>query len=166
VTTRKLFAIIFAALFLSALAAAQQPDGSTAFCTFEDGKEISVRYQQLDFSKKTDPPVGRPWSPNGVPIFLFTPTELTLGNYTIPTGAYSLYTVKNRNDWTIIINKNVTQGSPYDDKQDLARATMETTKLSAANKPLAVTIGHISPKVCSLQIVFGDTGAWAEFKEK
>ena len=109
-TTRKTLALIFAALFVSTVAVAQQPDSQTAFCTFEDGKEISVRYQQVEYSKKNDPPVGRPWSPNGVPIFLFTPTELTLGNSTIPTGAYSVYTIKNRNDWTKANRSNSSKG--------------------------------------------------------
>jgi hypothetical protein len=155
------------ALFLPIVSASQQqPEPATTFCTFDDGKEVSLRYQAVEANKKNDPISGKPWSPGGAPMFLFTPTDLTIGNATIPTGAYSVYTIRNKNDWTLIVNKNVTQGSAYDQQQDLVRVPMEVTKLSATNKPLVISLGHTAPKTCSLQLVYGDTGAWTEFKEK
>ncbi|HWR13815.1 MAG TPA: DUF2911 domain-containing protein [Terriglobales bacterium] len=143
-----------------------EPQSTTVICTYPDDKEISVRFHSVEYNKKNEPPIGKPWTPEGVPVFLFTPTELMVGNSTIPTGAYSLYTIKNKASWTLIISRNVTQGTPYDEKQDVARVTMETGKLPSANKPYVVSLGHIAPKVCSLQIVYGDTGVWAEFKQK
>ncbi|HET9698037.1 MAG TPA: DUF2911 domain-containing protein [Terriglobales bacterium] len=138
---------------------------STTFCTFEDGNEVSVRFQPLEYNRKNEPPAGKPWAPNGTPILLFTPTNLTVGNSTVPTGAYTVYTVKNRSDWTLIINKNVSQGAAYDSAQDVVRVNMESGKLPNT-KPLNITLGHIQPKVCSLQIVFGDTAVWTDLKQQ
>jgi hypothetical protein len=76
-----------------------------------------------------------------------------------------VYTIKNRNDWTLIINKNVSQGAAYDSAQDVVRVNMESGKLPSM-KPLNITLGHIQPKVCSLQIVFGDTAAWTDLKQQ
>lgn len=146
--------------------ATSQSNEQTAICTFPDDAEISVRYLPVEYDKKTEPPPGKAWAPGGMPIYLFTPIELLVGNTAIPTGAYSIYTIPNKGTWVLVINKNVAQGASYDEKQDLVRINMETVKAIVPNKPLTVTLGHIAPKVCSLQIVFGDTGAWTELKEK
>lgn len=164
-----LLVAFFAAFILLIPASAQQDDAqhqSTSICTFQDGNEISIRYNSVEFNKKNEPPLGKPWAPDGKPILLFTPTNLTVGNATVPTGAYSMYTIRNRNDWTLIVNKNVTQGAEYDPSQDLVRVNLEMGKLTSATKPLNISLGHIQPKVCSLQIVFGDTGAWTELKQQ
>jgi hypothetical protein len=160
--------VALSALLLLGVPAQAQGDSdnqSTSICTFEDGNEISVRYQNLDYNKKNEIPFGKPWAPNGTPIFLFTPTNLTVGNSTVPTGAYSVYAIRNKSDWTLIINKNVTPGTAYDPSQDLVRVSMESSKLGST-KPLNVSLGHIQPRVCSLQIVFGDSAAWTDLKQK
>jgi len=165
VTNRSVWSALLILLF--AIPVFAEPDSQqTTFCTFDDGNEISIRYQGQDATKKNDPPQGKPWGPNASPIFLFTTTDITLGNTSIPTGAYSLYLVKGRSDWSLIVNKNVTQGSPYDDKQDLARVNMDTNKLPSSGKPFNITLGHIAPKVCSIQVVYGDSAGWVEFKQK
>ena len=164
------FLTIVAALLLSGLAVVQTPpkaDPSTVFCTFEDVNEVSLRYMAVDANRKNDPPAGKAWMPGGAPILLFTPTEIIVGTTTVPTGAYSVYPIRNRNDWTLVVNKNVTQGSGYDEQQDLARVNMQTTKLpTGGTKPLNLTLGHTSAKVCSLQLVYADSAAWTDLKEK
>ena len=140
---------------------------STTFCTYQDGNEVSLRYIPVDSNKKNEPPSGgKPWMPGGTPILLFTPSELVIGGTSLPTGAYSVYLIRNRNDWTLIVNKNVTQGAPYDAQQDLVKVNMETSKLPTGSKALTLSLGHIAPKTCSLQMVFGDIGAWTDIKEK
>ena len=163
----KLFITLVAALlFLTLAALAQNQEGSTTFCTFDDGNEVSLRYTSVEAKRINDPVSGKPWSPGGQPILLFTPTDLVIAGTSVPTGAYSVYPIRNKNEMTLVINKNVTQGSPYDPQQDLVRANMETTKLPTTTKPLAITLGHTAPKMCSLQIVYGDLGAWMDVKEK
>jgi hypothetical protein len=170
VKDRSKFLTIFAALLLSGLACAQTPpktDPTTIFCTYEDGNEVSLRYVAVDANRKNDPPGGKPWMPGGAPVLLFTPTEIVIGNTTIPTGAYSVYPIRNRNDWTLVVNKNVAMGSGYDEQKDLVRVNMETSKLaSGGSKPLSLTLGHTSAKVCSLQLVYADSAAWTDLKQK
>lgn len=161
------FAILSVFLFLIlALPLTAQDDQQTIFCTLDDGNEISIRFRSVGADKKNEPPIGKPWAPADRPMFLFTPTELTLGNTTIPTGAYSLFLIKNKNDWTLIVNRNVAQNSSYDDKQDIARINMQSSRLPSTGKPFSLTLGHIAPKVCSVQVVYGDMAGWAEFKGK
>jgi Protein of unknown function (DUF2911) len=165
VTSRlTLFLVLF--LLIPAVPLLAEDNDQTIFCTFEDGNEVSIRYQAIDPNKKTDAPAGKPWGPGGAPMFLFTPTELTIGNSTIPTGAHSLFLVKNKNDWTLIVNKNVDKGASYDDKQDIVRVNMQSSRLPTSNKPFNLTLGHMAPKVCSIQVVYGDMAGWTEFKQK
>ncbi len=167
---RRLVIVLLIAFIFVLPAIAQQGDTAaatnTAFCTFQDQNELSVRYRPAEYKKGVEVPNGKVWSPDGAPIFLFTPTELKIGTASLPTGAYSVYILRNRGDWTLIVNKNVKEGSEYDPQQDLARVPMQTGKISNAAKTLSINLGHISPKVCSLQLNYGETGAWADFSEK
>ena len=105
------------------------------------------------------------WTPSDSPMDLFTQVELTLGDTVIPTAAYSMYLLPGKESWTLIVNKNVTAGSPYDEKQDLLRSPMQGGQLSKAEK-FHVAFAHIAPKQCNMRIYHGKTASWAEFKEK
>jgi hypothetical protein len=140
------------------------PEPTTVSCTFEDEKQISVRYIPVPTDK--EPPRGQPWAPGGTPMILFTQTEVTLANTTIPIGAFSMYVIPGKDSWTLVINRNVTAGAKYDQQQDLVRAPMEMGQLSQPEKQLGVYFGRIGPKQCNLRIYHGKTGLWAELKEK
>ncbi len=159
--------VVFCVVMIVPVKAQEQTaNTSTTTCTFEDGKEVSVRYNPAEFKRGYEIPSGKPWAPNDVPMLLFTPTDLIAGNTTIPTGAYSMYIMRNKGDWTLIINRNVTEGSPYDAAQDVVKLPMGTGRVSSPRNVLSVYFGHIAPKVCSIQISFGDTGAFADLKQK
>jgi hypothetical protein len=139
---------------------------SQAVCSFDDGKSIKVEYS-------TDPPKrgeelrnGRLWEPGGLPMFLFTETPLSLGSSQIPDGAYSLYVKPEKQNWNLIVNKNVSAGSKYDPKQDLAHASMETGKLENPVKQLQVAFAHVAPKQCSIRLYYQNTWASVEFNER
>ncbi len=134
-------------------------------CTFEDRKEISVRYERAS-AQRRDVPLGGLFAPGSSPILLFTQTMLSIGNVEIPVGAFSLYVVTDKEKWTLIINKNVTAGSPYDEKQDLVRVLMQSGKTDTLAKQVQIRFVHFAPKQCNMRIYYGHTGAWAEFKEK
>jgi hypothetical protein len=139
---------------------------ATAFCDFSDGQEVSIRYNTTVATAKDEPRNGKVWLPGGSPITLFTNTTLVLNNSTIPSGAYSLYVIPGKKDWTLIVNKNVTAGAPYDEKQNLARAPMELGEVESPPKQLQASFAHVAPKVCSIRLYYGKTGAFAEFSEK
>ena len=149
---------------------AQQNDSdqnsATAFCDFEDGQEISVRYSAAPVTSKDEPHNGRLWIPGGKPMTLFTGATVTLNNTTIPAGAYALYVIPNKKEWTLIVNKNVTPGAAYDEHQDVARSSMDLGEVDSPPKQVQVSFAHTGPKVCSIRLYYGKVGAFTEFNEK
>ena len=163
------FSLMFALLsiFLFQTAFAQQTKNTeTAACTFDDGNEISVRYTPVEFKKANEIPNAKPWTPGDAQMLLFTPTDVAAANTTIPTGAYTLYILRNKNDWTLIVSRNIKEGTPYDASQDVVRIPMGTGKVSSSKTTFSANFGHVAPKTCSIQIYFGDTGAFGDFIQK
>jgi hypothetical protein len=142
----------------------QTPDSNVA-CTFEDGKQLSMRYNAVSVGKE-DLPLGSLYSPGNSPMFLFSQTSMTVGKAEIPAGAFSVYVIPDKKEWTLVINKNVTAGSEYDEKQDLARIPMQSGRLGTATKRFRVVFAHVGPKQCNMRIYYRRSGAWAEFHEK
>ena len=99
-------------------------------------------------------------------MILFTQTRLTLGNSEIPEGAYSLYVIPEKETWTLVVNRNVTAGSKYDEKQDLARAPMEIGQVESPANQTQIVFGHTAAKQCNMRLYYETTGAWVEFREK
>jgi len=152
-------------LATAGLAQDTKQEAATTTCTFEDGTEISVRYIPVETNKEKIQN-GKVWAPGGSPIVLFTPAALTLEKSQIPAGAFSLYLIPQRDRWTLVVNKNVSAGSRYDERQDIARAAMEMGQLGEPTSTLELAFGRMGPKHCSLRVYFGKTGGWAEFLEK
>ena len=97
---------------------------------------------------------------------LFTETGVTLGNTLVPAGAYTMYLLPSKKDWTLIVSRNVTIDSKYDKNQDLVRAPMQTGELSQAEGQLKVFFGHTGPKRCEINVDYGKNRAWIEFMQK
>jgi hypothetical protein len=127
---------------------------------------MSVRYNTGVSADTKQPSKGKVWAPGESPMILFTQTGLSVGNSSIGTDAYSLYVVPGDKDWTLIVNKGVKPGSPYDERQDLLRTPMEIGEVSPPEKEFSVSFAHVAPKQCNMRIYYGGTGAWAEFREK
>lgn len=143
----------------SATSAFAQNTQST-YCDFADGNEVSVQYNP---SVKEEPRNGRVWSPG---ITLYVQVPLLLGSSGIPLGAYSVYMIPEKRNWTLIVNKNVTAGAAYDSAQDVARAPMEIGEIPDPTKQLQLSFAHMAPKQCSLRVYYQKTGAFADFMEK
>jgi len=163
-----LLTLLAGQFLLARVSFAQQDDANsaTSFCDFADGQEVSIRYSTATASSKDEPHPGKVWMPGGSPITLFANTPLVLNGSPIPTGAYSVYVIPNKKDWTLIVNKNVTAGAPYDEKDDIARAPMELGEVDATPKQLEASFAHSRPKVCSIRLYYGKIGAFADFNEK
>ena len=136
---------------------------STAACNLDDGRQVQVRYNVA--SGKEKPANGKPWSPGGAPMTLFTEAPLTLGSSVIPLGAYSVYPIPAKDHWTLVVNKNVTAGAAYDEKQDIARAQMETAQVDQAAGALEVAFAHVGPR-CTLRIYMGKSASFVDFTAK
>lgn len=166
---RARFAFVFLATFfvgtLTALGAGEPSEpSSTASCNLDDGRQVYIRYNAVT-TKSDKAPNGKPWMPGGTAMTLFTEAPLNFGGSTIPVGAYTVYPIPAKDKWTLVINRNVTQGAAYDEKQDLARAPMETDQVSQAADALEVAFAHVGDK-CTLRIYFGKSASFAPFIAK
>jgi len=153
-------------LLLTPFLAAQSSNTptSTTTCNLDDGRQVYMRYNPVP-TKQEKIANGKPWTPGGAPMTLFTEAQLTLGTSTIPIGAYTVYPIPARDHWTLAVNKNVTPGAAYDEKQDIARAPMETAQVASASDALEVAFAHVGPR-CTLRIYIGKTASFADFTAK
>jgi hypothetical protein len=164
------FIVLASQSFYCATAFAQQaepPDQTaTITCDFTDGNEITVQYNNSANSQKDQPRPGRVWLPGGSPMTLFTQVPLVLNHVELPVGAYSMYVIPNKKDWTLVVSKNVSNPKTYDEKQDLVRAPMEMGAVNSPPKRLQASFAHIAPKQCSIRLYYETSGAFVEFNEK
>ena len=162
--------LLIAQSTLTTRAVAQQADSNsdsaTTVCDFDDGQEITVKYNDSVVSNKDEPRNGKVWLPGGSPMTLFTQVALTLNGREVPVGAYSIYVIPGKKDWSLIVNRNVTDAGRYDEKQDLVRAPMELGEVNSPPKRLQASFAHSAPKVCSIRLYYEKIGAFAEFGEK
>ncbi len=151
-------------LTLSAVSPAQSANSSTATCNLDDGRQVRLNYTPVS-PKNDKAPNGRPWAPGGAPMTLFTEAPLSFANATIPIGAYTVYPIPAKDKWSLAVNRNVTAGAAYDEKQDIARATVETDPVPQPSEALEVAFAHVGLR-CTLRIYFGKTATFADFIAK
>jgi hypothetical protein len=148
-------------LLAASCAARAAETSSTASCNLDDGRQVYIRYNSV--TSKTDKiSNGKPFTPGGAPMTLFTDAPLNFGGSEIPLGAYAVYPIPARDKWTLAVNKNVTAGAPYDEKQNIARAQIETDPVPQPSDELEVAFSHVGQK-CTLRIYFGKVATFAEF---
>ena len=145
-------------------AQASKTPSATTTCNLDDGRQVYVRYEPVP-NNKEKLSNGKPWSPGGVPMTLFTEAQLTLGSSLIPIGAYTLYPIPARGNWTLVVNKNVTPGAVYDGKDDIARTQMETAQVDQPSDALEVAFAHVGMR-CSLRIYIGKSASFTDFTAK
>lgn len=141
------------------------PNTANATCTFQDGKQINVRYNPVSIAGKDKLPEGKVWTPKKVPMLIFTQVGFSIGASHVPIGAFRLYVIPRKDTWTLIVNKDERAGSPYDDQQDLLRTEMQTAEAEQGYKQFKVVFAQVAPKQCNMRMYYGKTGTWAEFKE-
>ena len=94
-----------------------------------------------------------------------TEAPLNFGGATIPVGAYTVFPIPGKEKWALAVNKNVTAGAAYDEKQDIARASIETEPMSEGAAALEVAFAHVGSR-CTLRIYFGKAATFADFIAK
>ncbi|HKM65956.1 MAG TPA: DUF2911 domain-containing protein [Candidatus Acidoferrum sp.] len=65
---------------------------------------------------------------------LVTPVDLAIGGTTVPAGSYTIFTIPNKDKWTLIISKKTGEwGTDYPGaSNDLARVDMKVSTLPSA----------------------------------
>jgi hypothetical protein len=118
---------------------------------------------QYNPTVKEEPRNGRVWAPGAT---LYVQVPLMLGSSEIPLGAYTVYFIPSKKDWTIIVNKNVTAGAAYNAAQDVAKANMDLGEIPEPTKQLQLSFAHMAPKECNLRVYYQKIGAFVDFLEK
>lgn len=152
-------------------AAVGQDADSTATCSFDADKELTVGYQRVSFNLKRQPlgreiPYGKAWAPGGKPLTLFTNSAVEVGGKILPVGAYTMFVSPAQKQWTLIISKSTDLTGKYDEQQDLVRVTMESGELPEPEPELSVAFVHAAPGQCNLRLGLAKTGNWAVFQKK
>jgi DUF2911 family protein len=156
-------AVLISLLWAPWLAAQSSAPNSTTTCNLDDGRQVYVRYNAVPNKEK--PANGKPWAPGGAPMTLFTETQLALGSSVIPIGAYTVYPIPAKGNWSLVVNKNVAPGAAYDEKQDIAHAQMETAQVDQASAALEVAFAHVGAR-CTLRIYAGKSASFVDFTAK
>jgi len=159
----RIVAVVCFCVALVGIGVAQDSDQPVASCNLDDGKQVSIRYNNVS-AKSEKLSNGKPWTPGGSPMTLFTEAQLTFGGATIAPGAYTVYPIPGK-QWTLAINKNVAAHSSYDEKDDVARSTIETDQVGETADSLEVAFAHMGEK-CTLRIYFAKTAVFATFTAK
>ena len=166
-TLRRIFYFLFLA---TGIAAAQQAANSQntqdVVCTFADGKGMRVQYDDSENAEKHSLKFQKPWTPAEKPLLLFLDTDVQVGSTTVPLGAYGMYVIPGKSQWTLVISKDVNGAAKPNSSQDVARTTMDTGELQQGEPHATIYLAHIAPKQCNVRIVYGKTMAWGEIHEK
>lgn len=136
------------------------------FCFFEPiGQVLLHQEAPPHYVTDRDLPSGKAWTPAGQPTLLFTQTPLVTNNTDITMGAYSMYIVREKDEWILVVNKDVGTGDKYDNNLDVVRMSR---LMGAAQRTKEGVHGFVRPhpRQCNVRIYYGKSGTWAEFKEK
>lgn len=112
-------------------------------------------------------PYGKVWrtgANEATELDIYTP--LKFGNTTLKAGSYTLYTIPNEDDWTIIISSdtNVWGAYSYKKDKDVARITVETKDAAAPIETLSM-IFKTDTKGTTLMIGWDDHYVEIPFKK-
>jgi hypothetical protein len=170
------FVVSFFLLF-STLAFAQRDKNQRpsppekAKCSFSDGKNISVDYSSPRMKGRKIfgdlVPYGQIWRTGANEATTFvTNTDLTAGGKTIPAGNYTIFTVPDKDKWTLIINKKTGEwGIPYKYESDeLARVGMSVSQISSPVENFTIAFDQAG-SACTMNISWENTKASIKFTE-
>jgi hypothetical protein len=112
---------------------------ATASCDLGGGKTLTVNYSSPRAKGRTIfgglVPYGEVWRAGANEATTFvTDADLTVGGKTVPAGSYTIFTIPNKEKWTLIISKKTGEwGVPYPGADsDFARVEMTPRSLPSA----------------------------------
>ncbi len=105
-------------------------------------------------------PFGQVWrtGANAATLIKFTAAVEIMGNK-VDTGTYALYTIPADGDWTVILNKGITNwGSDgYDEKADVARFTVKKEKTRKPVESFTMQFTDVKAATCNLEMMWERT---------
>lgn len=149
------------------------PGSATATCDFSDQQQLAVQYQEVTLGKRDKDnflghlvPYGKIWEPGKQPLKLFTNAPVSIAGTNVPVGAYTMYLIPNKKEWTLVVSKNTNPSAAYDPAMDIVRAPMEVGILTSPELKFNVSFEHTGPKECTIRVDIADVGAWVPLQQK
>ncbi len=156
---------------LSHLTLAQKPQKSPkSVLTQTVGlTDITITYYRpglkgRDMNKLAKP--GKVWrtgANNATELKISNP--ITIGGQELPAGTYSLYSIPGATEWTLIINKKLSWGTQYDEKEDVMRFAAKAAKTAETTETFTINIADIADndKDAALELRWGNVSVKAPF---
>ena len=90
---------------------------------------------------------------------LTTTKDIKLAGNEIPAGTYTLFTIPQKDKWTIILNSDLGQWGAYryDESKDVIRFDVPTKQLSATYEPFTIEFEQTASEVV-LKMMWDQTG--------
>ena len=163
-----LFTYIMISLYgLNANAQLKMPQSSslqTLTQEFGLGK-VTVSYSRPNIKgrslEKDLIPFGEVWrtGANDATVITFT-DAVTLEGNPVAAGEYALFTIPDKDEWTIILNKETKQWGSYQYKQteDVIRFKVKPIKLNEKSETFSIQFSNVMPSIANLDLV------WDNFK--
>jgi hypothetical protein len=133
-----------------------------------DGKVVKVTYNQPSlrgraFGKELAP-YGKVWrtGADAATTVVFA-KDVKFGGKDVKAGTYTLYTIPNEKEWTVILNKQTGQwGTVYDEKQDLLRVTAPAKKAPSTTETFTIKVDD-KANASDLVMMWGDVSVSVPF---
>lgn len=138
---------------------------ATATCDVGGGKSITVDYSSPRMNGRKIfgqlVPYGEPWRTGANEATTFvTSADLMVGGQHVPAGSYTIFTIPNKDKWTLIISKKTKEwGIPYPGADsDLLRVDMKASSTSGPVENFTIGFDKAA-KGCTLRIEWESTRA-------
>jgi len=85
--------------------------------------------------------------------------DVIIGDKKIAAGKYGLVSIPNKEDWTLIITKqlDITSPAAYKQENDVVRVAAKTMKLNDKTENFTMQFANIKPNSCDLQLMWENT---------
>ena len=165
--------ILVLTVFATAQDTSKRPSPpASAQCKFADSKSIKVDYSSPRAKGRQIfgglVPYGQVWRTGANEATTFvTDANLSIGGKDIAAGSYTLFTVPNKDNWKLIINKkNAEWGIPYKYEADeLGRFDMSVSKTPGPVENFTISF-HEMGEGCHMYMDWENTRATIEISEK
>ena len=145
--------------------AARPSPAAKATCALADGKTITVDYSSPRAKGRKIfgglVPYGDVWRTGANEATTFVTTaDVMIGGTHVPAGSYTIFTIPNKDKWTLIISKKTGEwGTDYPSpRNDLARIEMKASALPAAVENFTIAFDKSSGG-CTLRMEWETTRA-------
>jgi hypothetical protein len=85
--------------------------------------------------------------------------DVTIGTAKVPAGKYGLLTIPDKDQWVIIITKqvDVTNPTAYKQENDVARVSATPMAMKDKMETFTMQFANVKPSTCELQIMWDNT---------